>query len=536
MIQNAAAVLLLHPDDRTTGEEVRRALLTMNRHLDIELRNALPPWHGLRSDGSLLLLATRNLRSSPKYGELTDALGPAAREGRLMVLTRRVDFFHPELRSQDIVDLADWDMAPLPDEVRRIAEWIMNHRSLDRRWSDEHEITPEMLGPVAGLDVSPRTLALLQNDNMIYVGDLVIRTEAELLRLPNFGRTALKDVKDALDAIGLRPGMELVGWPPENIGEALQRLEMAERVSRLRQAKGGPTFEPRDDRFAMVTETDPDDRAAALRPMNVQMQTAVLDKARNFVGFARRLDNQPGWTGIGRTASMLVDLLDRAPEDVPDVLGLLYPTAIELGSYVELDQQLSAGTESYAAPLDPEMRRPLGDLVRTLAPWLRAFPSVRDADDEASRFLVDAAALKPVFEVVSSAERFSLIAGPDLDVLRQLEHAAERGAFQGAKAGGRIKRTTTNLVIGAAAFAGSFMVQAISSDYATTSPLAHKVGQFLTHAEAAITDLVADAAPDLRHAIRGMVEEFGGGGSAMPVGSSPPRPTPTPKGVGGREA
>jgi hypothetical protein len=183
------------------------------------------------------------------------------------------------------------------------------------------------------------------------------------------------------------------------------------------------------------------------------------------------------------------------------VLGFLYPTAIELGSFVELDQQLALDVRSYAAPLDPEVRRPLSDLVRNLAPWLRSFPSVREADDQASSFLVHGAELKPAFEVVGAAGDCALLTNADLEVFRQLHDAANRGAFQGEKAGGRAKRSASNFVIGAVAFAGTFFSGAVSSDFATTSPLVHKVGQFLVHAEKSIEALVADFPQDLRYSI-----------------------------------
>lgn len=369
-------------------------------------------------------------------------------------------------------------------------------------------LTPEMLYKVADLPLGNRTKRSLANDNVIFVGDLVHKTEAEMLRMPNFGRKSLGEVKTALEEIGLRLGIWVLNWPPEDIENAKAKWEAARRVSELRQARGGATFEPAGDHFAMATHGDQDDLAAALRPMTQQMQLDLLRKARGFAEVAARLNNQAGWSGIGRTATTLVDLLDRKPSEVPDVLGFLYPTAIELGSFVELDQQLVAGADSYALPLDPEVRRPLSDLVRNLAPWLRAFPSIREADDEASRFLAKAADLAPALDVVRAAGDHVLLTDADLEVFRQLHDAAGRGAFQGEKAAGRAKRSASNLVIGVVAFAGTFFSGAVSSDFATTSPLGHKVGQFLVHAEKSIGALMADLPQDLRFAITEFVEEL----------------------------
>ena len=65
----------------------------------------------------------------------------------------------------------------------------------------------------------------LKNDNIIYIGDLVQKTEAEMLRTPNFGRKSLNEIKEVLSSMGLRLGMDIPGWPPENIEEMAKKLE-----------------------------------------------------------------------------------------------------------------------------------------------------------------------------------------------------------------------------------------------------------------------------------------------------------------------
>ena len=56
-----------------------------------------------------------------------------------------------------------------------------------------------------------------KNDNIVYVGDLVQQTEAAMLRTPNFGRKSLNEIKEVLAQMGLHLGMEVPGWPPENV-------------------------------------------------------------------------------------------------------------------------------------------------------------------------------------------------------------------------------------------------------------------------------------------------------------------------------
>ena len=370
------------------------------------------------------------------------------------------------------------------------------------------EISPSMLAKVGDLPLGRRTQHLIYNDNIIYVGDLIQKTEAELLRTPNFGRKSLDEVKVALSGLDLRLGISVIGWPPVNFEEATEQFEIARKVSELRQTKGGATFEPAGDHFAMASMGDEDDLAAASKPMTQQMQEVLLQKTRSFVDVAKRLDNQPGWGGISRAVVKLTALLDRPPEEIPSVLGYLYPTTLELGSFLELDQRLEIDSQSYANALEPEVRRPLSDLVRNLAPWLRAFPSVRRTDDEASRFLVRVSELTPTFDVVAEVGKHGLLTVSDLQVFRELRDAVERGEFQGMKAGGRARRSALNLVISITALLGTVYTGAIGSDVATSSPLVHKAGQFLVDTEKSIEALIHDLPHDLKYSILDFMREL----------------------------
>lgn len=82
-----------------------------------------------------------------------------------------------------------------------------------------------LLKKVDELELSVRSANCLKNDNIIYIGDLVQKTEAEMLRTPNFGRKSLNEIKEVLSSMGLRLGMEIPGWPPENIEEMAKKLE-----------------------------------------------------------------------------------------------------------------------------------------------------------------------------------------------------------------------------------------------------------------------------------------------------------------------
>ena len=91
--------------------------------------------------------------------------------------------------------------------------------------SDANQLNRYLLKKVDELELSVRSANCLKNDNIIYIGDLVGKTEAEMLRTPNFGRKSLNEIKEVLSSMGLRLGMDIPGWPPENIEEMAKKLE-----------------------------------------------------------------------------------------------------------------------------------------------------------------------------------------------------------------------------------------------------------------------------------------------------------------------
>lgn len=89
----------------------------------------------------------------------------------------------------------------------------------------EHGLNRNLLKKVNELELSVRSANCLKNDNIIYIGDLVQKTEAEMMRTPNFGRKSLNEIKEVLAQMGLQFGMEFVDWPPDDIEEMARRLD-----------------------------------------------------------------------------------------------------------------------------------------------------------------------------------------------------------------------------------------------------------------------------------------------------------------------
>jgi len=88
----------------------------------------------------------------------------------------------------------------------------------------EAEIDPILLRPVDDLELTVRSANCLKAENIYYIGDLIQRTEVELLKTPNLGKKSLTEIKDVLGSHGLSLGMRLENWPPAQMKEERKPL------------------------------------------------------------------------------------------------------------------------------------------------------------------------------------------------------------------------------------------------------------------------------------------------------------------------
>ena len=94
-----------------------------------------------------------------------------------------------------------------------------------REDESEPDFNSNLLRKVDELELSVRSANCLKNDNIVYIGDLIQKTEGEMLRTPNFGRKSLNEIKEILSSMGLKLGMDVPEWPPENIEDLAKKLE-----------------------------------------------------------------------------------------------------------------------------------------------------------------------------------------------------------------------------------------------------------------------------------------------------------------------
>ncbi len=113
----------------------------------------------------------------------------------------------------------------LQDQLQLFINFEEPHLAQATERRPELPFNPNLLRKVDELELSVRSANCLKNDNIVYIGDLVQKTEAEMLRTPNFGRKSLNEIKEVLSQMGLHLGMEVSGWPPDNIEELARKVE-----------------------------------------------------------------------------------------------------------------------------------------------------------------------------------------------------------------------------------------------------------------------------------------------------------------------
>ena len=123
------------------------------------------------------------------------------------------------------VDAVAFAARILQDQLQIFITFEEPKKKVEGESKPELPFNPALLKKVDELELSVRSANCLKNDNIVYIGDLIQKTEAEMLRTPNFGRKSLNEIKEVLSGMGLHLGMEVEDWPPENIEDLAKRFE-----------------------------------------------------------------------------------------------------------------------------------------------------------------------------------------------------------------------------------------------------------------------------------------------------------------------
>ena len=113
----------------------------------------------------------------------------------------------------------------LQDQLQPFINFDEPEIQQDQSASEKLSFNSNLLKKVEELELSVRSANCLKNDNIIYIGDLVQKSESEMLRTPNFGRKSLNEIKEVLQQMELNLGMSVTDWPPENIDDLAKKYE-----------------------------------------------------------------------------------------------------------------------------------------------------------------------------------------------------------------------------------------------------------------------------------------------------------------------
>ncbi|MEM1192607.1 MAG: DNA-directed RNA polymerase subunit alpha [Pseudomonadota bacterium] len=122
-------------------------------------------------------------------------------------------------------DAAAFSARILQDQLQIFVNFDEPKKDSAEAMREELPFNPALLRKVDELELSVRSANCLKNDNIVYIGDLIQKTEGEMLRTPNFGRKSLNEIKEILAGLGLHLGMEVPDWPPDNIEELAKKYD-----------------------------------------------------------------------------------------------------------------------------------------------------------------------------------------------------------------------------------------------------------------------------------------------------------------------
>ena len=146
------------------------------------------------------------------------------REGQILnydKLTMQIET-DGSISAEDSVALA---ARVLQDQLAVFVNFEEPKKAVEEQRHPELAFNAALLKKVDELELSVRSANCLKNDNIVYIGDLIQKSEAEMLRTPNFGRKSLNEIKEVLASMGLHLGMEVPNWPPDNIEDLAKRFE-----------------------------------------------------------------------------------------------------------------------------------------------------------------------------------------------------------------------------------------------------------------------------------------------------------------------
>ena len=219
MISLVAGVEVMNPDHVICTLDQGASL---NAELTVETGSGYVPATALRNEDSPIGLIPVDAIFSPirkvAYKVENTRVGQQTDYDKLILSLETDGSVLPE-------DAVAYSARIIQDQLQSFINFEEPAMSSKSEEGDDLPFNRNLLRKVDELELSVRSANCLKNDNIVYIGDLVQKTENEMLRTPNFGRKSLNEIKEVLRVMGLELGMDIPNWPPENIEDLAKRLD-----------------------------------------------------------------------------------------------------------------------------------------------------------------------------------------------------------------------------------------------------------------------------------------------------------------------
>ena len=289
-----------------------------------------------------------------------------------------------------------------------------------------------------------------------------------------------------------------------NIGPKHQRW--FDPLADAEQELPGPFWLESGDQFVLDPGGGYQDMDVASDNVVIQLHRVIHWKADTLRSSMARLSNS-GWHDLADAIRYLVTAIDRPTDEIPDNIATVWEASVRVASFIELDQFELTSPSLEADPLPPDIRRELSDLVGSIAPWVRRFPTACQLDEARSEFLSGSALLEPASRLLAIAKQHRLVSDSDADNLLTSLRITGRNGAQGQKAGHYGIRGARNLLLRSGILLASFIAGSSIFNNADSLPLIRRTGEFLFAAKASIKAILHDYPDDIRHAFSKLIDE-----------------------------
>jgi hypothetical protein len=269
----------------------------------------------------------------------------------------------------------------------------------------------------------------------------------------------------------------------------------------------GATIEIIDGQARLKVIVDPSDLAAAQTREAKTLHKALLKVLPPFIENAKKAGNQQGWAEFGRTAEDYQKFVNRDLVAISEEITQFWLISSKLGTYLNQDDDLRDGRQSFAEPLDPETRRTFVDVLTSGVPLVRKFSTAQSLDDDYINWNQTPEKAKLEIEVIVVAEQQEILHAPSAAIIRDAQATGQKSGVQAAKSRSWARRMMWSFIVSAGLVTAQFTTGVLTKAgerYSEKSEIVRRFTDYLLSQEAKLLELMKDLPPDMAGKIREM--------------------------------